>query len=87
MQQDNNHNTSIEKLIEQENWKEAKAALERLLEQPLTDKEKGWLYTNLAIMYMKLNNFFDEGYQDAISDIINSISKVNSLKSKTPDAN
>ena len=76
------HNTDLELLIEKEDWHGVKNFFEQLLNEPLSKEEKGWLYLNLAMIYIRLNSSVNKNYDTLLSGILESLKKVSSAENE-----
>ncbi len=78
-----NNQNDISELVQKEDWQGVKNIFEQLLNEPLSKEEKGWVYLNLAMIYIHLNNIVNKNYNSILSDVLESIKKTSSLEKTT----
>ncbi|HEY4506097.1 MAG TPA: hypothetical protein VJJ24_01455 [Candidatus Paceibacterota bacterium] len=67
----------IEMLLEAEKWEEARTLLDSYMSRPLTDKEKGEIYTNFAEVYLRVQNDLNKRYEEVLDDAIATAKDIN----------
>mgnify|MGYP001559641670 CR=1 FL=1 len=67
----------IEILLEAEKWEEARTLLDRYMSRPLSDKEKGEIYTNFAEIYLRVQNDLNKRYEEVLDDAIATAKDIN----------
>ena len=77
----------LEKLMEEEKWDEARQMLEDFFASEMTPEEKGAIYTNMAMVYMKVMNRINEQYEKALDDAIDVLKEINKTESEVLDNN
>jgi hypothetical protein len=75
----------LEKLMEEEKWDEARQMLEDFFASEMTPEEKGAIYTNMAMVYMKVMNRINEQYEKALDDAIDVLKEINKTESEVLD--
>ncbi len=75
----------LEKLMGEEKWDEARQMLEDFFAVEMTPAEKGAIYTNMAMVYMKVMNKINEQYEKALDDAIDVLKEINKTEGEVLD--
>lgn len=76
---------NFEKLLEAKKFDEAKMLLIELMNAPLSQVEKGRIYTELAIAKKKLENAVNERYKTALTKVVGDMRKFQKAKTAVQD--
>jgi hypothetical protein len=76
----------LEKLMEEQKWDEARQMLEDFFASEMTPEEKGAIYTNMAMVYMKVMNRINEQYEQALDDALMVLKDINNTEREVLDA-
>ncbi len=75
----------LESLLAENKSEEAKALLEAYFKQPLTDEEKGALYTYYAQVYLEVTKKIQEEYIESLRQIVSDLESLDAYSKGMSD--